>query len=436
MPHVPQIALAAAIFVAAYALILTERLNRALIAMLGAGCLIVLGILSQDEAVHAIDFNTIGLLLGMMVIVTVARETGLFQYLALAGARLVKAHPTWLLVMLGTVTAVCSALLDNVTSMLLLTPVILSLADELKISPWPYLVTAIFACNIGGTATLVGDPPNIMIGSAANLSFNAFLVHLLPLCCLLMLGLFAFAAVMWKGQLRASPTARKRVMATHPAQYLKHPTLLMHCLFTFALVFAGFITHQYTGLQPASVAMGGAVILLLLDTYSHDPHHQNQRVHNAVAQAEWVTLLFFIGLFVLVAGLQKTGAITFLALKMLALTGANLKLAAISVLWGSAILSALVDNIPFVATMIPLLKTMAPTFGTEHATQVLWWSLALGAGLGGNGTLIGSSANLVVAGLATRHGYPLTFKAFLKVGVPFTLLTVAAANAYILLRYF
>ncbi|MBI1308577.1 MAG: hypothetical protein GC129_01785 [Proteobacteria bacterium] len=431
-----SLALATSIFLASYALILSERLNRALIAMLGAGLLIVFGVLTQHEAIEAIDFNTIGLLLGMMVIVTVTKETGLFQYVALKSAHLVKAHPAGLMLMFGTVTALCSAMLDNVTTVMMLTPMAFALTERLKVRPWPFLITIILTSNIGGTATLVGDPPNIMIGSAAHLPFNAFLDNLAPLSLIILVVTLALLLVVYRKDFHATAAARKAIMNSTAAAELKNPILLTHCLIVLAIVMAAFLTHALHGLEPASIAMGGAVLLLLLSTYNHSSEAQHHRVQTAVAEAEWVTLLFFVGLFVLVHGLVATGAITILAQHMLALTGPNMHATAMVILWGSAVLSAIVDNIPFVATMIPIVHTMAPTFGGDQAIEPLWWALAAGACLGGNGSLVGASANLVVAGLASRHKLSIGFVEFLKVGVPFTALSLAISHIYIMLRYF
>ncbi|PIZ31144.1 MAG: hypothetical protein COY40_02845 [Alphaproteobacteria bacterium CG_4_10_14_0_8_um_filter_53_9] len=429
-------ALAIGTFLITYALILTERINRALLALAGAGILILGDVLSQEEAIHAIDFNTLGLLLGMMVIVTITKETGLFQYLALHAAQKVKGKPMGLMLMMALVTAVCSALLDNVTTVLLVTPVILSLTDKLKVSPWPFLVSTIFASNIGGTATLVGDPPNIMIGSAVGLSFNDFLVHLAPLSVVVMLATFVPMAFIWRKQLVTTDALRASIMKEKPRKSLTNRTLLINCLLTLLVVLIGFLTHGITGLEPASVALAGAVLLLLLETYNHDSEKQHHKVQTAVAEAEWVTLLFFVGLFVLVHGLVKVGAISMMAEYMISLTHGDMKLTATYLLWGSAVFSAIVDNIPYVATMIPLLQEMAPSFGGKEAMMPLWWSLAAGACLGGNGSLIGASANLVVAGLAAKQGVHIKFGKFLLVAFPFMLLSIAITHVYIMVRYF
>ncbi|TBW38226.1 hypothetical protein EYW49_09770 [Siculibacillus lacustris] len=432
----PVLPVATGVFLVTYAVILTERVNRALVALAGAGVLVLTGLLSQSEAVAAIDFNTIGLLLGMMVIVTVTKETGLFQYMALKAAQLVAAEPIALLIMLSTITAVCSAFLDNVTTVLLIAPVTLSLTSMLKIDPWPYLIGAIFASNIGGTATLVGDPPNIMIGSATGLGFNAFIWHLTPVITVIHVVTVGLLVLVWRRDLVATPEARAAVMAMHPADALQDRRLLVNCLGVLAVVIAGFALHHATGLEVASIAMAGAVLLLLLETWSHTSEEQHHKVQSAVAEAEWVTLLFFVGLFVVVHGLVKVGLIDALAHRLLEATGGNLLATTMAVLWGSAFLSAIIDNIPYVATMIPLLQAMAPQLGTPEHTEVLWWSLSAGACLGGNGTLIGASANLVVAGIAAKQGYMITFLRYLKFGLPLMIVSIAISHLYIWLRYF
>jgi Na+/H+ antiporter NhaD/arsenite permease-like protein len=432
----PAVPLAAGIFLLTYAVILTERVNRALVALIGAGLLIVFRVMAQDEAVAAIDFNTLGLLLGMMVIVTITKETGLFQYMALKAAQLVDAEPVALLVMLTTITAVCSAFLDNVTTVLLITPVTLSLTGMLRIDPWPYLIGAIFSSNIGGTATLIGDPPNIMIGSATGLGFNDFIWHLAPVILVVQIVTVALLILIWRKQLIAAPEARAEVMAMHPADVLEDRRLLTNCLSVIGLVVACFMLHELTHLEVASVAIGGAVLLLLLETVNHSSETQHHKVQSAVAEAEWVTLLFFVGLFVVVHGLVKVGVIDQLAQWLLSLTGGHLYTTSIAVLWGSAFLSAIVDNIPYVATMIPLLKAMAPQMGTYEQTEVLWWSLAAGACLGGNGTLVGASANLVVAGLAAKQSIMIGFVRYLKVGLPLMVVSMAICHVYVWLRYF
>jgi Na+/H+ antiporter NhaD/arsenite permease-like protein len=426
-----------ALFLATYALVISERINRSIVALLGAALIILLGVLSQKSALSGIDFNTLGLLLGMMVIVNITGRSGVFQFVAIWSAKKVGAHPLGVLVMLSVVTALFSALLDNVTTVLLVVPVTLLITEELKVSPYPFLVAEIVMSNVGGTATLIGDPPNIMIGSAVPLSFNAFLAHLAPIIVLaVMPATLALIALLWARKLRASDEDRRRIMEFAERDAITDWRLLKQSLTVLALVLGGFVAAHPLGQEPATIAIAGAALLLLLDNYHRSSDEQSKNVHHAFAEAEWITLFFFVGLFVLVHALETAGVIHWLAERLLAATGGDLKTTALAILWGSAVLSAFVDNIPFVATMIPLVKSMAPAMGGEQALAPLWWALALGACLGGNGTLIGASANLVVAGFAERAGQPIRFLAFMKSAFGLMLLSVALSHVYIVLRYF
>lgn len=428
--------LALGIFVATYILLIWDRVNRAVIAMLAAGLLVLLGVMSQTEAFSAIDGNTIGLLLGMMVIVTITRATGLFEYVALWCAHRVQARPMPLFVLMLVMTAVASALLDNVTTVLLTTPVILSLTRQLKVNPLPYLIGSIMASNIGGMATLIGDPPNILIGSAQNYSFNAFLLNLGPLAAVVLVATLLPLMVLYRHEFHASDADRARVLQNRPAHAIKSWARLYNSLFVLGVVVLGFVLHGALKVEPATLALAGAGLLLLLDNLNHEGEAQHKRVQRAIAEAEWVTLIFFMGLFIVVHGLVHTGVIAQLAQQLLVITGTNSWHMALGLLWGSAVLSAFVDNIPFVATMIPLLQGMEPAFGGREAAEPLWWALAAGACLGGNGTLIGASANLVVAGLAAGAGHEIRFMAFIKVAFPLMLFSVAIATGYVWLRYF
>ncbi|MEW5791817.1 MAG: ArsB/NhaD family transporter [Pseudomonadota bacterium] len=446
MPHDPTSALAPALFgwnpavvaltlfIGSYLLIMSERVNRAIVALLGASLMILTGILNQEAAVAGVDFNTIGLLLGMMVIVGITQKSGVFQYVAIWSAKRVRAHPWGVLLMLSGVTALFSALLDNVTTVLLIAPVTLLIAEELQIHPYPLLFSEIFASNIGGTATLIGDPPNIMIGSAAGLTFNDFLLHLAPISLVILLAMLVPIYFIWGRRLQASPERRARVMAFREREAIQDVRLLKQAGFVLALVILGFLAHGLLGLEPATIAVFGAALLLLLSNWGKRGEEQSEAVQHAFSQAEWVTLFFFVGLFILVAGVERTGMLELLAQKTLSLTGGELGATALTILWVSALASAFIDNIPFVATMIPLIKGMGGVF-TPTQLEVLWWSLALGACLGGNGTLIGASANLVVAGMAERVGYGFRFLDFLKVAFPLMLLSIGIATIYVYLRY-
>lgn len=425
----------AALFFLVYAIVMTERVNRAIVALLGAGLMVIFGVLDQAEALRGIDFNTLGLLIGMMVIVAITRKSGLFQYLAIWAAKKVNADPWGILVMLSVVTAVTSALLDNVTTVLLVTPVTLLICEELKVWPYPYLFTEIFSSNIGGTATLIGDPPNIMIGSAVGLTFNQFVVNLAPVIVIIAVATLAAIYFIWGRRLAATPEARRKVMGFDEREAITDPLLLKQSLFVLALVIGGFVLMHRLHLEPATIALTGAALLMLLHNFKRSAEEQSHGVHSSFGEVEWVTIFFFVGLFVVVHGLDSSGVLKILADELLAFTGGAMDITAIAILWGSAILSAFVDNIPFVATMIPLIKAMAPTFGGSEQLLPLWWSLSLGACLGGNGTLIGASANLTVAGLSERAGVPIRFLPFLKVAFPLMLLSIMISSAYVYLRY-
>jgi Na+/H+ antiporter NhaD/arsenite permease-like protein len=426
---------ATTLFVVTYLVIMSDKLNRAIVALLGAGLLILAGVLNQEEAMGAVDWNTLGLLLGMMLIVNITRRSGLFQYVAIWSAKKVDARPWGILLMMSTVTAVFSAFLDNVTTVLLTVPVTLLITEELKVKPYPYLFSQIFASNIGGTATLIGDPPNIMIGSATGLTFNDFAIHLTPVIIVIFVATMIPIYYYWGRHLVATEENRRHVMAFNESEAITDPRLLKQSLTVIALVIAGFMLQRQTHIEPATVAVFGAAVLLLLDNFGKDSETQSKNVHGALSEAEWITLMFFLGLFILVFGIQKAGLIGMMADALLQATGGDFKMTTIAILWGSAILSAFIDNIPFVATMIPLIKAMGPTFGGEAALLPLWWALSLGACLGGNGTLIGASANLVVAGLAERAGTPFRFVEFLKVAFPLMLISIVFSHAYIYFRY-
>ena len=415
---------ATTLFVATYLVIMSDRLNRAIVALLGAGLLILLGVLDQKEAMAAVDFNTLGLLLGMMLIVNITRRSGLFQFVAIWSAKKVKADPWRVLLMMSLVTAFFSAFLDNVTTVLLTVPVTMLITQELKVRPYPYLFSQIFASNIGGTATLIGDPPNIMIGSAAGLAFNDFGLHLTPVIIVVMAATMVPIYFVWGRNLHATDENRRHVMNFNERETITDRRLLKQSLFVIALTIAGFMLQRQIAIEPATIAICGAALLLLLDNFGKPGEEQSKNVHGALSEAEWITLMFFLGLFVVVYGIQKAGLIDMMANGLLGATRGDFKTTTLAILWGSAFLSAFIDNIPFVATMLPLIKAMGPALGGDAALQPLWWALSLGACLGGNGTLIGASANLVVAGLSERAGMQFRFAEYLRVAFPLMLLSI------------
>jgi len=426
---------AVSILLLVYGVIMSEKFNRAVLSLLGAGLMILCGALNQQQAVAGIDFNTIGLLTGMMVIVAISQKTGMFQYVAIKAAKLAKGEPWWILVMLSMVTAVFSALLDNVTTVLLIAPVTLLITDALGVRPYPYLFALILASNIGGTATLIGDPPNIMIGSAAHLSFTDFLVNLTPIIPIIFIVVIAVIWFMFGRDLHATDEKKALIMQFDENAAIKDIPLLKKSLFVLFSVIGGFTVSHSLHLEPATIAMFGAAVLLLLQTFGQSVEEKDHAYEGIMAEVEWTTIFFFVGLFIIVTGVEHTGIINVLAEKTLALTGGNFAATTATVLWVSAIASALIDNIPFVATMIPLIHSMAPTFGGAEAIEPLWWALALGACLGGNGSLIGASANLIVAGFAQRAGQPIAFITFMKHAFGLMLLTIAIAHVYLYFRY-
>ncbi|TNF93222.1 MAG: hypothetical protein EP297_12680 [Gammaproteobacteria bacterium] len=423
------------LFIATYAVIVTEKINRAIVALLGASLMVSLGILTQEAAIRGIDFNTLGLLAGMMVIVAISRRSGVFQYAAVWAAKKVKASPWGILFMLSILTAVFSALLDNVTTVLLIAPVTLLITGELKIHPYPFLFAEIFASNIGGTATLIGDPPNIMIGSAVGLTFNDFLLNLAPITLVILPITLFVIYLIWGRHMHADDKDRDRIMQFREVDAITDVPLLKKSLAVITLVIIAFLFSHPLRLEPATIAMTGAALLLLLTSIRTSAEEQSENVHKSFGEVEWVTIFFFVGLFIVVHGIEHAGLLAILANQILAVTSGDLTLTAMAIMWVSAVASAIVDNIPFVATMIPIIKSMAPTFGGTEQLLPLWWSLALGACLGGNGSLVGASANLIVAGYAERSGYRIGFLKFMLAAFPLMLLSVVIASIYMYLRY-
>ncbi|MDI1345007.1 MAG: ArsB/NhaD family transporter [Pseudolabrys sp.] len=419
-----------------YAVIMSEQVNRAIVALVGSGVMIVVGVLDQEEAIRGIDWNTIGLLTGMMILVSISRRSGMFQFLAIWSAQAAKAHPAGILFILQITTAVLSAFLDNVTTVLLVVPVTLAICGTLKVPAYPYLFAEIFASNIGGTATLIGDPPNILIGSQVGLAFNDFVYHLTPVILIVMAVQAIMIHVLWGKDLKATPESQAAVMAMNAEEAIQDWLLLKQSIAVIGLVMVGFMLARPLHLEPATIAMLGAAILMLLDNWAHHNEKAAQNIHSTFGDVEWITIFFFVGLFVVVHGVDVGGLLNLLASKLVAATGGNMAHTGFAILWASAVLSAIVDNIPFVATMIPLIKNMAPSFGGADHIQPLWWCLSLGACLGGNGTLIGASANLTVAGISERNGVPFRFITYTLYAFPMMLVSVAIAHVYIWWRYF
>ena len=428
---------AGTILVLVYVLIIAERLNRSIIALLGASLMIVSGVLDQSEAIKGIDFNTLALLTGMMILVAIARLSGMFEYLAIWSAKLGRAEPWRMLLILSLTTAVLSAFLDNVTTVLLLAPVTLSVTRRLEVPPYPFLFAEILASNIGGTATLIGDPPNIIIGSAAHLSFDDFVANLTPVIVIVMAVQALATHLIWGAKMHASPEARAAVMALNERAEITDWPLLRLSLTVISLVLAAFVFAKPLQLEPGTIALTGAAVLMLLHNIEHhrELEKQTAKVTATFGEVDWITIFFFVGLFVVVHGLDVTGVLSYLARQLVRATGGDFALTAYVILWASAFLSAIVDNIPYVATMIPLIKAMAADFGGPERLEPLWWALSLGGCLGGNGTLIGASANLTVAGIAERNGIPFGFWTYTKYAFGLMVLHVAICNVYLWWRY-
>ena len=416
------------IFVAAYALIISEKIHRTIIGICGAMLMILLGIINQETAIHHIDFNTLGLLMGMMVIVNITSETGLFNYLAIWAAKKVEAKPISLLVALSLLTAVCSALLDNVTTVLLTVPITFSITKQLNVDVKPFLIAQILASNIGGTATLIGDPPNIMIGSAVGLQFMDFITNLTAICALIFIVTIALLILIYGKKLHTTDELREKVMQLDEKSQIVEPRLLKKCLFALAVTISLFVLHGQLHLDTATAAMTGAGLLLLISF-----PQKEAMIAKVLSKVEWLAIFFFAGLFILVGALVETGVIKMLAEEAIKITNGDLTATSMLILWMSAYASAFIDNIPFVATLIPLIQDMGQ-MGMTNLDPV-WWSLSLGACLGGNGTLIGASANVVVASMAAQRGKPISFISFMKIALPMMTLSIAISSVYIWLRY-
>ncbi|EHQ88853.1 SLC13 family permease [Desulfosporosinus youngiae] len=420
-----QVIFATAVFLISYAIIISEKIHRTVVALFGAMIIIIGGVLNQEQAIEAIDFNTIGLLVGMMVIVGIARNSGLFEYLAVWAAKRSKGDPLKIMVSLTIITAILSALLDNVTTVLLVVPITFSIAKSLEINPMPILFSEIFASNIGGTSTLIGDPPNIMIGSATGLGFMDFVINLAPVVIVIMFVTILLLKMLYRKQLVTREELKNNIMMMDPADEIKNMTLLKKSLLAIALTVFGFFIHKYVHLESATIALTGAAFLLLITR--DDPEH-------ALGAVEWPVIFFFAGLFMLVGGLEHVGVIEWIAMEALKLTGGAILPTGMLILWLSAIASAFVDNIPFVATMIPLIQDMGRLGGIADLNP-LWWSLSLGACLGGNGTIIGASANVVVVGMAEKRGFKWTFVGFMKVAFPLMLVSIVISTIYLYFFY-
>ncbi|BBX03048.1 hypothetical protein BST36_22610 [Mycolicibacterium moriokaense] len=423
--------LAVSIFVVAYALIASDKINKTLVALVGAGIVLALGIVDADGAFYnaetGIDWNVIFLLFGMMIIVGVLRQTGVFEYVAIWAAKRAGGSPLRIMILLTLVTAVASAFLDNVTTVLLIAPVTLLVCDRLQINPVPFLIAEVLASNIGGAATLVGDPPNIIIASRGGLSFNDFLIHMTPIVVIVMAAFVALIPIIFRGSFDVDPDRVADVMTLNEREAIRDPRLLIKCGVVLVLVFAGFIAHSAIHVEPSIVALIGAGVLVVISRLDREDY---------LASVEWETLLFFAGLFIMVGALVKTGVVEQLARSAVEVTGGDPLATVMLILGVSAPVSGIIDNIPYAATMTPIVAELSNSLTDFAHPHALWWALALGADFGGNLTAVGASANVVMLGIARRAGNPISFWEFTRKGFLITVISVALSALYLWLRYF
>ena len=414
---------AVAVFVVVMITIMTEKLHRSLAAITGAMIVLALHVMPFDAAMEHIDFNTLGVLLGMMLFVSVVKLSGVFEFLAIKCARLAKGDPWKIMLLFVLLTAVLSAFLDNVTTVLLIGPMTLTVCKLLDVNPIPFFMTEILASNIGGTATLIGDPPNIMIGSAAGYSFFDFILYDAPAVAIILVAILGVFYALYGRKMNVDDEHKARIMELDEHAQIKNRRLLKQSVVMTALVVVGFMAHGALGLESCIIALGAAGIIMLIS---------GESIEEALSNVEWTTLSFFAGLFVIVGALAETGVIGMLANGLIDATGGNVFITMLVLLIGSAVISSFLDNIPFVATMIPILLAMEST-GMDDTP--LWWAVSLGACLGGNGTLIGASANVVLSDISKKHGYEITFAKFFKTGFPIMLLTILIAGVYLVVRF-
>lgn len=418
-----EVAVVGAIFLATYALIATERIDKTLAALLGGSLVVVLGLVSQEEAFEAIDLNVIFLLAGMMILAGILRRTGFFQWIAIRSVKIAGGEPYRLLIVLSIACAALSAFLDNVTTVVLIAPVTLYIASILRVSPLPFLISEILASNIGGTATLIGDPPNVLIGSAAGLGFDAFLFHMAPVAAIVFVVFLAMTRWLFGGELAVHADVRDAVLALDEREVLNDRRLLIVSLAVIGLTIGGFLVARPLGLEVGAIALLGAAVLALLARLDAEA---------VLREVEWATLFFFVGLFMLVQAVVHVGIVGAVADGLVTLTAGDATITTLGLIWLSGIASAIIDNIPYTATMIPVVRELG---ASGIPIEPLWWALALGACFGGNATIVGASANVVVANLSGRAGHTITFGAFLRYGLPVTAMSMVVATGYVYVRY-
>ena len=415
--------IAVAVFLIVILLIITERVHRTAAAMAGAMVLILTGVMSADKALSYIDFNTIGVLVGMMIFVAIVRQSGMFEYIAVRAAKAVHGDPWKIMVAFTLITAVLSAILDNVTTVLLVGPMSIAIARMLKIDPVPFLMGQILASNVGGTATLIGDPPNIMIGSAAHLSFMDFLDNTGFVVLFILAVLILLMKIVYEKKIELGTVDTGAVENLDPSKSITNRALMKKGILVLICVIVGFMFHDKLGIESSVISLTAAAVMLIIG---------REDVNEAIQDVEWTTILFFMSLFVVVGGLTETGIIKELASKIIDATNGHPMVTMLVLLWASALLSSILDNIPFVATLIPLILAMQAD-GMDVTS--FWWAISLGACLGGNGTMIGASANVVLSDISTKHGYPITFKSYLKVGMPFMLLSIVISTVFLVVKF-
>lgn len=415
--------IAVAVFLIVILLIISERVHRTAAAMAGAMVLILTGVMSADKALSYIDFNTIGVLVGMMIFVAIVRRSGMFEYIAVRAAKAVHGDPWKIMVAFTLITAVLSAILDNVTTVLLVGPMSIAIARMLKIDPVPFLMGQILASNVGGTATLIGDPPNIMIGSAAHLSFMDFLENTGFAVLFILAALILLMKIVYEKKIEMGTVDTSAIEKLDPSKSITNRALMRKGIIVLICVIVGFMFHDKLGIESSVIALTAAAVMLIIG---------REDVNEAIQDVEWTTILFFMSLFVVVGGLTETGIIKELASKIINATDGHPMVTMLVLLWASALLSSILDNIPFVATLIPLILAMQAD-GMDVTS--FWWAISLGACLGGNGTMIGASANVVLSDISTKHGYPITFKSYLKVGMPFMLLSIVISTVFLVVKF-
>ncbi len=428
-----NVLISAGILILAYIFIALEKVPKVTIALLGAGITILLGLVSQTKVldgvlnptyfVQYVDFNVIFLLVSMMIIVSITTRSGVFNYIANNLLKMTKGHPIAILVVLGLFTAVTSAFLDNVTTVILIMPITFFIAKELDIDPIPYLLTEIFASNIGGTATLIGDPPNIIIGSAAGFSFMDFVNNLTVVVAIILIVVLALLSLIFKKKLHASEEKMKEVANIDNSNTIKDKALLIRSMTVLGLVILGFVTHDITHIETCVAAMLGASFLLLFE-----------KPTDILRDVEWNTIFFFIGLFIIIGGVEASGGIKLMAEWILRVTQGSQEAASMLILWASGVISGFIDNIPYTATMSPMLVEIEKAMGADYTTP-LWWCLSLGACLGGNMTMIGAAANVIVSETSAKHGHPMFFLRFMKYGVFVVLISLAICSVYVKFKY-